>query len=224
MSEFDGQLPPLRKTRHLGKTYKHRDADISVTISQGPDNYDYMAQWREPTHNTVAFYDEEYLDRLVQDGTLVDPYKNAVKPVVKKVYIIGSLRNPEVAAFANYLRDELPGIEVFDDWMAAGPEADDYWRDYEKAKGNSLEEALQGHAAQHVFQYDKGHLDSSDVVILMLPAGKSGHLELGYSIGKGKKSAILLDAQPDRYDVMYGFADKVTADKASLIQWLKEVL
>lgn len=142
----------------------------------------------------------------------------------KKVYIIGSLRNPAVTSLARTLRDALPGVEVFDDWMAAGPEADDYWRDYEKAKGNSLEEALKGHAAQHVFNYDKGHLDSSDAVILMLPAGKSGHLELGYSIGKGKKSAILLDAQPDRFDIMYGFADLVTQSEDALVSWLKEVL
>ena len=141
-----------------------------------------------------------------------------------KVYIIGSLRNPEVSKLAKDIREQFPSVEVFDDWMAAGPEADDFWRDYEKAKGNSLEEALKGYAAQHVFNYDKGHLDTSDVVILMLPAGKSGHLELGYSIGKGKRSAILLDSQPDRYDVMYAFADKVTDSKEALIQWLKEVL
>ena len=141
-----------------------------------------------------------------------------------KVYIIGSLRNPEVTKLAKDIREQFPNVEVFDDWMAAGPEADDFWRDYEKAKGNSLEEALKGYAAQHVFNYDKGHLDTSDVVILMLPAGKSGHLELGYSIGKGKRSAILLDSQPDRYDVMYAFADKVTDSKEALIQWLKEVL
>lgn len=144
--------------------------------------------------------------------------------VGKKIYIIGSLRNPAVGALAQNLRTQFPGVEVFDDWMAAGPEADDYWRDYEKAKGNTLAEALKGHAARHVFEYDKGHLDSSDVVILALPAGKSGHLELGYSIGKGKKSAILLDAQPDRYDVMYGFADLVTDKQEELAAWLKEVL
>lgn len=142
----------------------------------------------------------------------------------KKIYIIGSLRNPAVSVLAQNLRTQFPGVEVFDDWMAAGPEADDYWRDYEKAKGNTLAEALKGHAARHVFEYDKGHLDSSDVVILALPAGKSGHLELGYSIGKGKKSAILLDAQPDRFDVMYGFADLVTDKLEELTAWLKEVL
>lgn len=156
-----------------------------------------------------------------QDKLALYPTSEALR---MKVYIIGSLRNPEAAVLAQQLRKDFPSVEVFDDWVAAGPEADDYWRDYEKAKGNDLQAALKGHAARHVFEYDKGHLDTSDVVILALPAGKSGHLELGYSIGKGKKSAILLDNQPDRFDVMYGFADLVTDNYAQLKGWLQEVL
>jgi len=75
------------------------------------------------------------------------------------------------------------GFEVFDDWFAAGPEADDKWRDYEKARGRTY-------------------------VVLFLPAGKSGHIELGYAIGKGKRGYIVLD-NPERWDVMYKFADGV---------------
>ena len=43
-----------------------------------------------------------------------------------------------------------------------------------------------------------------------MPAGKSAHLELGWVIGKGKKGFIVLD-NPDRWDVMYLFADGVFA-------------
>ncbi len=46
------------------------------------------------------------------------------------IYLIGSLRNPNIPAIANELR--TLGYEVFDDWYAAGPEADDYWKSYEK--------------------------------------------------------------------------------------------
>ena len=123
-----------------------------------------------------------------------------------KVYLIGSLRNPEIPKIANKIR-EL-GFEVFDDWFAAGPEADDKWRDYEKARGRSYKEALNGLAADHVFQFDRKHLNKCDVAVLYLPAGKSAHLELGRVLGKGKKGYILLD-NPERWDVMYKFADGV---------------
>ena len=125
---------------------------------------------------------------------------------LKKIYLIGSLRNPEVPKIANKIR-EL-GFNVFDDWYAAGPEADDKWRDYEKARGRAYQEALNGLAADHVYQFDLQHLNECDIAVLCLPTGKSGHLELGYVIGKGKKGYILLD-NSERWDVMYKFAHGV---------------
>ena len=137
-----------------------------------------------------------------------------------KVYLIGSLRNPEVPKLANKIR-EL-GFEVFDDWYAAGPEADDKWRDYEKARGHTYREALKGLAADHVYQFDRKHLKACDIAILYLPAGKSGHLELGWAIGKGKRGYILLD-NPERWDVMYQFADGVFHNFEELEEELKRV-
>lgn len=122
------------------------------------------------------------------------------------IYLIGSLRNPEVPKIANLLRAE--GHEVFDDWYAAGPTADDCWRDYEKDRGHCYMEALGGHAARNVFRFDKTHLDRCKAAVLVLPAGKSGHLELGYVIGTGRPAYILLD-EPERWDVMYQFATGV---------------
>jgi len=137
-----------------------------------------------------------------------------------KIYLIGSLRNPEVPKIANRIR-EL-GFEVFDDWYAAGPEADDKWRDYEKARGHTYKEALKGLAADHVYQFDLKHLNECDIAVLYLPAGKSGHLELGYVIGKGKKGYILLD-NPERWDVMYLFADGVFHDFEELKKELEKI-
>lgn len=133
------------------------------------------------------------------------------------IYLIGSLRNPEVPLIANLIREE--GHEVFDDWYSAGPEADDKWRDYERGRGHSYRDALRGYAARHVFEFDKTHLLRADVVVLALPAGKSGHLELGWAIGKGKPGYILLDS-PDRWDVMYQFATGVFPDVQELIDFL----
>ena len=134
------------------------------------------------------------------------------------IYLIGSLRNPDIGAIADKLRKA--GHEVFDDWYSAGPEADDWWRTYEKAKGHNYKEALSGYAAKHVFEFDKSHLDRCDIAVLALPAGKSGHLELGYILGRGKPGYILLD-DPDRWDVMYQFADDVFYSVEELITELK---
>lgn len=112
--------------------------------------------------------------------------------------------------------------EVFDDWHAAGPQADDYWRDYEKARGHGQAEALKGWAAQHVFEFDKYHLDRSAGAVLLWPAGKSCHLEFGYIIGQGKPGWILLDGEPERYDVMLNFASGVFNSRHDLYQALKE--
>jgi len=140
-----------------------------------------------------------------------------------KVYLIGSLRNPDIPLIGQAIRGI--GHEVFDDWMAAGPTADDCWRDYERLRGRTYIEALQGHAARHVFEFDKHHLDTSDAAVLILPAGKSGHLELGYMIGRGKPGYILLDessgAGDFRYDVMYRFATRVVETLDDLLGELK---
>lgn len=125
----------------------------------------------------------------------------SVKPVI---YLIGSLRNENIPVMANKLR-ELE-FEVFDDWFSPGPEADDFWRKYEKIRGSSYKQALNGWAGKHVFEFDKHHIDRSDIGVLYMPAGKSGHLELGYMLGKGKKCFILFDEEPERWDVMYQFA------------------
>lgn len=134
-----------------------------------------------------------------------------------KIYLIGSLRNPKVPEIANKLREA--GHEVFDDWFAAGPEADDYWQKYEQNRGHNYKQGLEGYAAHHVYNFDKHHLDTNDMAILVLPAGKSGHLELGYMIGQGKAGYILFDdVMPDRWDVMYLFASGVFFDLDSLIK------
>ncbi len=139
-----------------------------------------------------------------------------------KIYIIGSLRNPRVPEIAQLFSQRAVELgargEVFDDWYAAGPEADDKWRDYEKARGHGFIEALRGYSAQHVYNFDKKHLDESDVAVMVLPAGRSDHLELGYMLGRGKPGYILLGGEPERYDVMYNFATAVVPDVDALIK------
>lgn len=138
------------------------------------------------------------------------------------IYIIGSLRNPKIPEIGDYIRSL--GHEAFDDWFAAGPIADDSWQEYEKSRGKSYPEALRSYAAQHVFEFDKYHLDRSDAGVLVMPAGKSGHLELGYLMGCGKPGFVLFEAEPDRWDVMYSFAKGVSFSLDELGSLLRENL
>ena len=133
----------------------------------------------------------------------------------KKLYLIGSLRNPVVPEIGNDLR--RLGFDVFDDWYAAGEKADDAWQSYEQDRGHTFAEALRGYAAQHVFEFDYQYLDNSDIGVLIMPAGKSGHIEAGFLMGQNKPVYVLLPEEPDRFDVMYAFFAGVFNEKKDLL-------
>lgn len=145
-----------------------------------------------------------------------------------KLYLIGSLRNQAIPTLAARLRKSRPEFEIFDDWFAAGPEADDYWKTYEQGKAGTDSAAyvsgLNGYAADHVFQFDKHHLDTSSHALLVLPAGKSGHMEIMYAAyGVGANTAILLEEGVDpRWDVMYKFIPNILTSFSDVEEWLSD--
>lgn len=133
---------------------------------------------------------------------------------IESIYLIASLRNPEVVNIGNKIR--ALGIEAFDDWSSPGPEADDHWKSYALARGQTFKEALNGYSAKHVFEFDKYHLDRCDAAILILPAGRSCGIEFGWKV-KTHPGWVLLD-NPDRWDVMLQFATGVHDNVDDLIQ------
>lgn len=140
---------------------------------------------------------------------------------MKKIYLIGSLRNPKIPELASKIR----GLQykVFDDWYAAGPEADDIWMAYEKNRGRTYVESLNSIFAEHVFDFDYWHLMEADIGVLVMPAGKSGHLELGFLCGRQKPTYVLFDKEPERYDFMYRFCTDVFMNEDDLLLKLKEL-
>jgi len=136
------------------------------------------------------------------------------------IYIIGSLRNPNVPVVANKLRALNKNWEVFDSWVSPGPRADEHLRIYAKNKGLSYKETLQDYAATHIFQFDKKHLMRATDIVLVMPAGKSGHLELGFGLGKGKRGYVLFDKEPLRVDIMYQFSTNLYFDFNELAEEL----
>lgn len=141
-------------------------------------------------------------------------------PKINSIYIIGALKNQEVVSLANELTAE--GFEAFADWITPGPEADTFLLNYAKARGLNYKQAMQSYAAKHVFEFDKYHIDRCDAVVMLMPCGKSGHLELGYARGQGKPGFILFDKEPERFDVMYQFASDIFFSKTDLFDELEK--
>ncbi len=138
----------------------------------------------------------------------------------KCIYLIGSLRNPRIPEIANAL-EKATGYEVFADWYSAGPDADDFLRDYAKSRNPEagVKAALQTYSARQVFEFDKRHIDRSDAAVLVMPCGRSGHLELGY-VCRDKPGFVLFDGEPERIDVMYQFATGLAMSIEELVPML----
>ena len=79
---------------------------------------------------------------------------------------------------------------------------------------------------QKVFKENKKWLDWCDVCLLVLPAGKSSHLESGYAVGSGKHLVIYhLDSVLPKgdFDAMNAFANFITTDFDHLCSYLWKV-
>lgn len=63
--------------------------------------------------------------------------------------------------------------------------------------------------AQRGFALDARALDDCDACVLVLPCGRSAHLELGWVAGKGKKTLVILDEPLSEPELMYLLCDNV---------------
>lgn len=137
-----------------------------------------------------------------------------------RIYLVGALKNKNIPLLGVYLREQ--GFVVLEDWYSAGEFADTHWKDHELLRGRGYKDALAGEHAECVFQFDKRLLDSSDVAVLVLPAGKSAYAELGYMRGLGRHTVALLDdPNPERWDVMIKFAQHIVSDVTELVTTLR---
>ena len=80
-------------------------------------------------------------------------------------------------------------------------EIDSMWRQWSPI---DFVRGLSHSDAQAGFRSDHAALDWADMCVLLLEAGKSSHLEAGYSIGKGKPTCILVwDDEQIEPELMY---------------------
>lgn len=78
--------------------------------------------------------------------------------------------------------------------------------------------ALAHPIARACYKLDDEALRACDLCVLVLPCGRSAHLEAGIAIGLGKPTAILM-WEPEEPELMYLEADRVCTSVDSLLDW-----
>ncbi len=78
---------------------------------------------------------------------------------------------------------------------------------------------LESDAVQTIFKYDLEGLRNSKNFLLVLPAGKSAHIEAGIAYGLGKKCYAI--GEYDVTDSLYLIFDKIFANKSELENFLE---
>jgi len=125
-----------------------------------------------------------------------------------RIYIASSWKNSKICVeVAKYLRSEGHVVDCFAD-VSTGRYVFHF---SEIGAHDSLNAItfLRDERSQRAFKEDRRWLDWCECCLLILPAGRSSHLEAGYAAGKGKKLIILGEFPVGEFDVMYGFADEL---------------
>lgn len=138
-----------------------------------------------------------------------------------KIYLASSWRNPTQPAVVELLRSW--GYDVYDfrnppqkvgfGWK----QIDHAWRSW-SARG--FIEGLEHPFAQAGFESDMKALRECDVCVLLLPCGRSAHLELGWSAGANKKTLVMLDDPLSEPELMYLMNTSICATPQEMTETL----
>ena len=113
---------------------------------------------------------------------------------MSSIYVASSWRNAVYPSVVQRLR--AAGFKVYD-FRNPRPESYGFnWREidggWEAWTSEQLREALMHPIAKAGFKSDIDALDKADVVVLVLPSGRSSHMEFGYGARAGKLAIVLL--------------------------------
>lgn len=128
---------------------------------------------------------------------------------MKRIYVASSWRNTIQPAMVAALRKA--GYEVYDFKNPAPGNNGFHWSDidsqWETWTPAQLREAHQHPIAEAGFKLDMDALMAADGCVLVMPSGRSAHLEAGYAVGAGKPTVVLLaEGEPE---LMYKMAATV---------------
>jgi hypothetical protein len=130
-----------------------------------------------------------------------------------RIYVASSWRNSFQPAVVSALRSDghyvydfrnpQPGNKGFS-WSQC-TSSDDDLKDPDFFRHQVLSHPI----ASSAFELDMNALQTSDVTVLVLPCGRSAHLELGYAAGAGQKTIVLLDSPMSEPELMYLMNTKI---------------
>jgi hypothetical protein len=122
-----------------------------------------------------------------------------------RVYVASSWKNDRQPEVVSALR--RAGHEAYDFRQPDSGRKPFRWDELSQPSWNTA--AVRGALCRpevcETFQSDMAALRNSEAVVLVLPAGRSAHLEFGWAVGAGRRSIVLLaDQEPE---LMYGMAE-----------------
>ena len=144
---------------------------------------------------------------------------------MSKIYVASSWRNNSQGSVVEALR--AAGHEVYDFKNPAEGDNGFHWSeidsDWQTWNGASFISALASEQAERGFKLDMDALRWCDACVLVLPCGRSAHLELGWACGAGKRTITLLDGTgPNEPELMYKMLDAICLDIREVIEALKK--
>lgn len=136
---------------------------------------------------------------------------------MRNIYLASSWRNPHQPRVVGLLRSD--GHVVYD-FRHPGPGDDGFaWSDIDSTWQEwapiRFRRALTHPLAEAGFRSDFGAMERADTCVLLLPCGRSAHLEAGYFCGAGKEVFIVLDALNEP-ELMYKMATHICVDISEL--------
>lgn len=134
-----------------------------------------------------------------------------------KIYVASSWRNTRQPAIVDLIRSL--GNDVYD-FRNPAPGNDGFrWSEIDPAwqgwDAQSFREALAHPVAVKGFNLDMDALRWADGCVLVLPCGRSAHLELGWAVGAGKRTAVLLEGRNEP-ELMYRMVNTLCEDERHL--------
>ena len=147
----------------------------------------------------------------------------------RRIYVASSWRNPIQPTIVQTLRGA--GHEVYDFRNPAPGQKGFAWRDCGGAAAegpgtgartvSAYMEAIRSDRAKEGFRFDKFAMDWADTCVLVLPCGRSAHLEAGWMAGAGKDSFVLLHEDRFEPELMYLLNTAIVTSTDELLGALK---
>jgi len=144
-----------------------------------------------------------------------------------KIYVASSWRNERQPIVVQKLREE--GHEVYDfrNPKEHSHERDEgfHWSDIDpdwmKWTPEQFVSALDHPLAAAGFKSDMEGIETAEALVLVMPCGRSAHLEMGYAAGAGIPTIILMaDGEPE---LMYKMATAFAIDLDGVMESLKGI-